>query len=279
MSAAYPGAIKTFATHVNLTEIVDASHPNDLQAEVVAIESTLGLNPQGVAATVAARLTTIESTASTLQTQVNSLAAVPSGSLTMFAGGTIPTGWLLCNGQAVSRATYSTLFTAIGTAYGAGDGSTTFNVPNLVSRFPLGVNNTGLGAASAGDSHAHSTASHTLAIGEIPVHSHANSLSDPGHGHVVDVSDHVHSVTVWDAAGAAVSGRISSASTQSGTTATSVTTDAPTLTAHTHVNTDPSNVTINNANAGGGGGHDHGNVSTQGPLNPPSLALNFIIKT
>lgn len=55
-----------------------------------------------------------------------------------FAGDIAPTGFLLCNGQAVSRNTYDNLFTVIGTKYGAGDGSTTFNLPNLIERFVEG---------------------------------------------------------------------------------------------------------------------------------------------
>lgn len=62
----------------------------------------------------------------------------PAGSVTMFAGGTVPSGWLDCTGAAVSRTTYSALFSAIGTAYGVGDGSSTFNLPNMVGRVPVG---------------------------------------------------------------------------------------------------------------------------------------------
>lgn len=68
----------------------------------------------------------------------NNLDAVPIGSIQAFAGSTIPTGWLLCDGSAISRTTYSELFTAIGNAYGDGDGSTTFNLPNLKTRVPVG---------------------------------------------------------------------------------------------------------------------------------------------
>jgi microcystin-dependent protein len=57
----------------------------------------------------------------------------------MWAGSTAPTGWLLCNGAAVSRTTYSDLFAVISTTYGTGNGSTTFNVPDLQRRFPLGA--------------------------------------------------------------------------------------------------------------------------------------------
>jgi len=61
-----------------------------------------------------------------------------TGSVAFFAFTTPPTGWLKCNGQAVSRTTYSTLFAAIGTTYGAGDGTTTFNLPDLRGEFIRG---------------------------------------------------------------------------------------------------------------------------------------------
>jgi microcystin-dependent protein len=67
----------------------------------------------------------------------------PAGVLLPFAGSTAPTGWLLCAGQAISRATYAGLFAVIGTAYGAGDGTTTFNVPDLRGRIPAGKDNMG----------------------------------------------------------------------------------------------------------------------------------------
>lgn len=62
----------------------------------------------------------------------------PVGVVQAFAGSTTPDGWLLCDGSAVSRTTYAALFEAIGTTYGSGDGSTTFNVPNLVDKFVEG---------------------------------------------------------------------------------------------------------------------------------------------
>ena len=59
------------------------------------------------------------------------VSTVPTGTILPFAGGTIPSGFLACNGAAVSRTTYSALFSAIGTTYGTGNGSTTFNLPNV----------------------------------------------------------------------------------------------------------------------------------------------------
>lgn len=63
----------------------------------------------------------------------------PPGSLVPYAGSTAPSGWLLAQGQEVSRTTYAALWSAIGPAYGAGDGSTTFNLPDLRSRVPVGA--------------------------------------------------------------------------------------------------------------------------------------------
>lgn len=63
----------------------------------------------------------------------------PTGSMTMWSTGTAPTGWLLCDGAAVSRTTYAALFAVISTTYGAGNGTTTFNVPNLENRVPIGA--------------------------------------------------------------------------------------------------------------------------------------------
>lgn len=71
-------------------------------------------------------------------------ARLPAGSMAMFAGAAAPTGWLLCQGQAVNRTANAALFAAIGTTWGAGDGSTTFNVPDLRGRAPIGAG-TGVG--------------------------------------------------------------------------------------------------------------------------------------
>ena len=64
--------------------------------------------------------------------------AAPPGEIAYFAMSSAPTGWIKCNGAAISRTTYAALFTAIGTTFGAGDGSTTFNVPDLRGEFIRG---------------------------------------------------------------------------------------------------------------------------------------------
>ena len=70
-----------------------------------------------------------------------------TGTVLDFAGSAAPTGWLLCYGQAVSRTTYAPLFAAIGTTFGAGDGSTTFNLPDCRGRVHAGKDNMGGSAA------------------------------------------------------------------------------------------------------------------------------------
>lgn len=69
--------------------------------------------------------------------------SVPTGSILPYGGSMAPEGWLICNGGVISRTTYGDLFGVIGTLYGAGDGSTTFNLPNFIGRYPLGGTSSG----------------------------------------------------------------------------------------------------------------------------------------
>ena len=86
-------------------------------------------------------------------TKINSVMSgyLPTGTILSFGGSTAPTGFLLCDGSAVSRTTYADLYAVIGDTYGAGDGSTTFNVPNLQDKFLQGAGTNSLGTTmSAG---------------------------------------------------------------------------------------------------------------------------------
>jgi len=74
------------------------------------------------------------------QDQPKTNLTVPAGAISQFAGSVCPEGYLFCDGIPVSRTLYNVLFYAIGTTYGVGDGSTTFNLPDFRSRIPIGVN-------------------------------------------------------------------------------------------------------------------------------------------
>jgi microcystin-dependent protein len=123
---------------------------------------------------------------------------VPVGSVINFAGTSAPSGWLLCFGQAISRATYSALFAVLGTTYGAGDGSTTFNLPDLRGRVIAGKDDMGgtsanrltnvsgsldgdvLGASGGAENR-------TLLTANLPPYTPAGTvgITDPGHNHTI----------------------------------------------------------------------------------------------
>jgi microcystin-dependent protein len=105
------------------------------------------------------------------------------GEVRIYAGASEPTGWLFCYGQAISRSTYSSLFALIGTTYGAGDGSTTFNVPDIRGRVVAGQDDmggtsanrlTGTSGGVDGDvlGGTGGAETHTLTTSEMPAHTH-----------------------------------------------------------------------------------------------------------
>jgi microcystin-dependent protein len=102
--------------------------------------------------------------------QLATINSVITGTIQMWPTVTAPTGYLLCTGTAVSRSTYSALFAVIGTTFGSGDGSTTFNLPNYSDKFPIGSGTIGALAATGGSKDA-------------IVVSHTHSITDPGHTH------------------------------------------------------------------------------------------------
>lgn len=213
---------------------------------------------------------------------------LPPGAITAYVAAAAPAGWLLCNGSPVSRTTYASLYAIIGTTYGVGDGSTTFNVPDLRQKFPLGkaASGTGatLGASGGAIDHTHTNYAHyhsmtgagtTLATGTTGSgHGHAHTLATASAG------DHAHTYNRPTA----------SANTGSGGTSvwdnTVTSSNTNTTGAHTH--------TITGSVGGSDGTHTHnltgsiGNVTgaksgdsdqATSANNPPYLVVNYIIKT
>lgn len=110
-------------------------------------------------------------------------ARLPSGLLLMWPTSTAPTGWLVCNGQAVSRTTYAALFAVIGTVFGAGDNVTTFNLPDYRDRMPIGANSISAIGGTGGTRDA-VVVSHTHTMSDSGNHSHAvqTGLNNGGDG-------------------------------------------------------------------------------------------------
>jgi len=100
--------------------------------------------------------------------------ACPVGSVMPFAGSSSPDAtWLICDGSAVSRTTYATLFALLGTTYGSGDGSTTFNIPNMKGRVPVGFDSGQTEFDALGETGGAKT--HTLTESEMPSHTHTQN--------------------------------------------------------------------------------------------------------
>ena len=171
-------------------------------------------------------------------------ASLPSGAVMPFAGTSAPTGYLLAQGQAVSRSTYSDLFSAISTTYGAGDGSSTFNLPDLRGRVAAGKDDMGgssanrltdqtggLNGDTLGDTGGSET--HTLTEAQLAAHTH-------GAG----------SYVATEQRGGSGTGSPNSATGQQSTT----------------------NLTVSGTSGSTGSGNAHNNVQ-------PTIILNYIIKT
>lgn len=107
--------------------------------------------------------------------------SVPTGGVIDYAGTSAPTGYLACDGSAVSRTTYAALFAAIGTTWGSGDGSTTFNLPNFARRSTVGSGGTATGTLGNTVGSTGGEEAHTLATTELPHLSY--NVNDPGHAH------------------------------------------------------------------------------------------------
>ncbi|MBM9403426.1 tail fiber protein [Gluconacetobacter azotocaptans] len=120
--------------------------------------------------------------------------AVPVGAAMDFAGATAPPGWVLCYGQTVSRTTYAALFAVLGTVFGAGDGATTFGLPDLRGRATFGVDNMGGTAANLVTSAGSGLNGVQLgAVGGSQMSaSHTHGVTDSGHTHAVTDPGHVH---------------------------------------------------------------------------------------
>ena len=221
---------------------------------------------------------------SNIQTQIDSKLTsagaftVQTGMILPFSAvaGSIPTGYLNCDGAAVSRSTYSALFALIATTYGSGDGSSTFNVPNLAGRFAIGKSGSyALGSTGGGTTSSFtpsgtisgSTGGTALTIAQLPSHNHSGSTVTSG------------TFTLSNLRSPSGGGPATNAISRN--TGNNV---GPPQSSTAYITGSLlSNTTI--GNTGSGSTHDHtlsasfsGNAGTVNILGP-YLSLNFIIKT
>jgi microcystin-dependent protein len=205
--------------------------------------------------------------------------------IVMYGGTIAPAGWLMCDGSAVSRTTYAALFAAIGGIYGAGDGSTTFNVPDMRGRVPVGVGQ-GAGLTNRTLNSTGGEETHVLSVAELAAHAHGvtdpthnHGHSDPGHAHSISDPGHAHTAcqninwsgSTWASGSIQTLFTLNAGSNQywSGNTAAAAT-GVGIYTAYTGMSNTAAATGISIQNNGSSAAHN---------CMPPFRSLNFIIKT
>lgn len=196
------------------------------------------------------------------------LGATPVGCVMDFAGSVAPAGWFFCDGSAKNRLTFSTLFNVIGTVFGVGDGTTTFNLPDYRGRYGMGMGGHAAGRITALDvlGSVGGTETVTLTTTQLPSHLHSSgtlsSTSGGLHNHAVEGVIGGSDVSLTIAVKlTGSSGKLSTTGDSQAITFSNA--DAMNDGAHTHATTG------NTGSAGSGGAH---------PNLPPYIMVNKIIK-
>jgi len=210
--------------------------------------------------------------------------SLPAGIMLGYGGAAAPAQWLLCDGTAVSRTTYSALFAAIGVLYGVGNGSTTFNLPDYRGRVMVGLNSTDADFDTLGEKYGSKT--HTLTSAQMPVHTHiqnAHTHTQNAHTHTQNAHTHTqnahnHSTSYQtDGENSPLGGNYNIVTdyrdpTGAGNKITiGNTTPTNQNTTPTNQNTTPTNQNTTPTNQNTGSGSAHNNVQ-------PGQVSNFIIK-
>ena len=160
-------------SRANINDNFANLNADKLETSVLDTDTTLAANSDSKVPTQKAVKAYVDGTAG--QTFL-----VPSGAILPYGAANAPDNYLLCDGTEVSRSEYSTLFSIIGTTYGVGNGSTTFNLPNLQGKVPVGFDSTQTEFDALGETGGAKT--HTLTVDEMPAHTHAAGVVTGGVG-------------------------------------------------------------------------------------------------
>ena len=235
---------------------MDANQPNGLADGIIQVQTALGPGTDLVGA--------MDNLSERLAVQMPADGRViPPGTIVMTGRSSAPSGWLICNGDAVDRTLYAQLFAAIGETFGVGDGTTTFNLPDMRGRVAAGVGTgTGGGASGTGQPTGgvaltnyavgswRGEETHQLTKPELP--NYNLTVTDPGHAHTqrTNVGGSGESGTRWVLAD------------------DDLNTSAVVRTNSLSVGTSTTGITVSS----GGSGTAHQNLQ-------PTVGLNFIIRT
>lgn len=284
------------AAKVNFTN----TGPTTLNLNTYGAKSIRIFSPQGEAALIGGeirnggtyqfRYDTALDSASGAWLLLNPTIGQEVGTIKPWPSDTAPSGWLFCTGAAVSRTTFAALFAIIGTTYGAGDGSTTFNLPDLRGRAPFGsddmdaaaasrVTNAGSGIVGTTLGASGGAESVTLTTAQIASHTHTGTTGDQSAVHThsgttgTESATHTHNYDRATAPTATAEAPGSGTFVANGLTLTATATTVESQT-HTHsitTGTESANHTHSFTSAATGGGALHTNM-------PPALIVNYIIK-
>lgn len=191
------------------------------------------------------------------------------GEIVAYGGPSAPAGWLLCDGSLVDRDQFSALFAIIGTAYGPGDGLTTFKLPDLVGAFPFGSDSGHPRGSDGGDTGTRLETRH------LPLHSHSMVHTHTiNHDHSMIASGgHDHSLSFSTNEGGSKSRIPEGSSNGTGTGSGAIASDG----SHTH------NIVSHSGNSGASSASNTGNAGQASPdeidTMPPYVAVNYLIKT
>ena len=256
MATNYPGSLDTSTEQPSptaSTEMDDAGFEHDVvhtnhSGAIIALETKLGTGDSN--ATSGAVLVGTGSGTSAWDTTPTFDGVSPTGAVVMWSGSSAPSGWLECDGSAVSRTTYSALFAVIGTRYGSGDGSSTFNLPNPVDRVAMGI---ALSTAPTATTLSVSSSLDSLSLGNQSANHSHTITSNSGN----QSANHSHTIT-------SNAGNNSANHSHSGTTANGGNHNhnlSNNTVGHSHSYTKPNSGSTGNANTGTQSANHKHNVS------------------